>query len=222
MKRALWPLFAPYSLISAVHVGCLLGDSEWTYPTKLLLMPALAFTVTGAALLGAKHRARLGVMALLLAAIVASWLGDGAGFFFPMLGDELPAMIACFGLAHVLYMIAFARRSTRGFDKRGVLGYGAAYVALMALLVPHAGSLALPVMVYGLVLAGTALFALRVNRTVAWGGWWFLVSDAVLAFRVFWPDPLPEALGAVVMSTYTAGQGLIAYGMLRRLYPART
>lgn len=209
--RRFWPWFLPYALLSGLHVTLLAIDSALAYPTKLLLMPALLLAVVAVA--------RRQLMVLLSLAILASWLGDGSSFFFPMFDDELPLMLASFGLAHVFYMVAFWRARDR--DRRGFLAplllYAAAYVVLMAILLPHTGALAPAVLAYGLVLAGTAFLSTRVNAFTSWGGFWFLASDAMLAFRIFWPQDLPHWTGMFVMATYTLGQGLIAYGLLKRL-----
>lgn len=216
-RRTLSRWFLPFALISAAHVALLLADSALTYPTKLLLMPALGLTVL--AVVAAQRIRMYLIIALLLAAIAASWLGDGSAAFFPMFDDELPMMLASFGVAHVLYMVAFWK--ARDVDRPGLLPmlafYAAAYAVFMTVLFPHTGALCIPVLIYGLVLAGTALLSTRVNTVAAWGGFWFLCSDATLAFRMFWPKELPGWTGGLVMATYTLGQGLIAGGLLRRL-----
>lgn len=212
-----WPWFLPYALLSTVHVLLLLLGSALACPTKLLLMPLLLVGVAaGAVLLRAPTFALLVLLGL---AILASWLGDGSATFFPMFDDELPVMLASFGLAHLLYMMAFwrARDADRGRVIAALVFYAVVYLAFMAALFPHTGALRVAVLIYGLVLAGTALLATRVNAVTAWGGFCFLVSDATLAFRIFWPHEFPDWTGAVVMVAYTVGQGLIAYGVLTRV-----
>lgn len=213
--------FLPYTVISVVHVTALFSEHPIAEPTKLLLMPALAIAVLWAGLgadAGVTRRAR-GGFALLLGAIVCSWLGDGAGTFFPMLPDELPAMLACFGVAHLLYLGVMW--PGRGVARRkfstwaGV--YLLAYVALMVVLLPRAGSLSVAVAVYGVLLACTAAFASRCGAVVAWGGAWFMVSDAILSLRLFLPEAMPDWTSGAVMLTYTLGQGLLAYGIVEAL-----
>lgn len=226
--RALLP-FAPYAAVSVVHVLALFLGLPIHAPTKLLLMPALAIGVIWAAakpspgLLGAggaggAGEAR-GAIVLLVIAVGFSWLGDGAATFFPLFDDELPMMLLCFGLAHVGYVLLMWR--VRGVAVRRFpawsLVYIAAYAALMALLVPHTGALSVPVMIYGLLLVATAAMASRCGAVIAWGGAWFLVSDAILAFRIFVPDAMPAWTGGAVMLTYTLGQGLIAAGVVAAL-----
>lgn len=220
--RRLLP-FIPYTLVSALHVVLLFADLPGAPPTKLLLMPLLAAAVVWVC--RSEGTRFWGVAAALVLGIGLSWLGDGAATFFPMFDDELPMMLLCFGLAHVVYVVLMWRGP--GIAERKLPGwsliYVAAYVALMVVLVPHTGSLMVPVMLYGLLLVATAAVASRCGAVVAWGGFWFLVSDAILAFRIFIPDEMPDWTGGAVMLTYTLGQGLITYGIaakLRRRLPA--
>lgn len=217
MKR-IWPAFVIYVLVSVVHVWALFVQHGIHAPTKLLLMPflALAVLVTCSGQRGVAWKTAL----LLIAGILFSWLGDGAATFFPMFDDELPMMLANFGIAHLIYMWVFWR--SPGVKSRTKLPlwsavYAVAYLVLMVLLVPHTGVLTIPVMLYGLVLVGTATLASLVSKTVAWGGFWFLVSDAILAFRIFTPEVMPQWTSGAVMVTYTLGQLLIAYGVTWRI-----
>lgn len=214
--HALLP-FAPYAAVSAVHVGLLVAGHALAGPSKLLLMPLLAVAVLWASTSIRPWPRR--VMLILVFAIAMSWLGDGAGAFFPGL-PELPLMLLFFGVAHLAYMWLFWR--TPEVARRKVvpwwaLGYAAWWIVLVLIIGPATGALLVPVMVYGLVLGGTAALSTRCGPIIAWGGFWFLVSDTVLAFRIFMPDALPAWAGGAVMLTYTLGQGLIGYGVVRAL-----
>lgn len=215
--RRPWLPFLPYILVSVAHVVLLSLDSELAGPTKLMLMPALALAaVWGVATVRPWPRA---AMALLLGAILFSLLGDGSSTFFPMFEDELPMMLLCFGLAHVSYLLLMWRArgiAVRPFGPRALV-YVLAYAVLMTLLLPHTGALAAPVAIYGLLLVGTAAMASRCGAVVAWGGVWFLVSDAILAFRIFLPDAMPGWTSGMVMLSYTLGQGLIVFGITSAL-----
>ncbi len=97
--------FIPYIALSVVHVGALaVGADEVAGPTKLTLMPLLAFAVVW----GLRSAVGSGASILLLAAIGLSWLGDGAATFFPW-APTVPMMLLCFGLAHVCYIVLFWR-----------------------------------------------------------------------------------------------------------------
>lgn len=200
--------FAPYIVMSAIHVIALAAQSNLAGPTKLWLMPLLAIP----ALLNLKLRPTSAI-ALLLAALLFSWLGDGAGAFFPS-GPELPLMLAFFGLAHVAYILLFTRHLGIRRLPWWTLIYAAWWIAMLIVLGPHTGPLLTAVAVYGLLLAGTAAAAARCHTLVVTGAVFFLASDTILSFRLFLPDALPDWASPAVMLTYTLGQGLLVAGAL--------
>lgn len=210
----LWA-FAPFIAVSILHVVLLAVESPLAGPTKLLLMPLLAVPVV----LSARKLGPRSALVLLLAALLFSWLGDGAGAFFPT-APELPLMLLFFGIAHVAYILLFARHLAIRRMPWWALIYVAWWVAMIAILGPHTGVLLIAVAVYGLVLGGTAAFSARCHPLVAVGGAFFLTSDTILAFRLFLPDALPSWSSPAVMLTYTIGQGLIVAGALLSLRKA--
>lgn len=201
--------FLPYTVVSLLHVVLLAVDSPLAAPTKLLLMPLLAVPVV----VSARRLVPRSTLILLLAAVFFSWLGDGAGTFFPG-GPELPLMLLFFGIAHVAYILLFARHLSTRRMPWWALVYAGWWVAMIAVLGPHTGGLLVAVALYGLVLAGTAAFAARCHPVIAVGGSFFLASDTILAFRLFRPDSLPPWSSPAVMLTYTIGQGMIVAGAL--------
>ncbi|MFS0854409.1 lysoplasmalogenase family protein [Microbacterium sp. 179-I 3D4 NHS] len=204
----LWA-FTPYAAASVVHVILLAVESPAAGPTKLILMPLLALPV----ILAARSVARRSAVVLLLVALLFSWLGDGAGTFFPA-APELPVMLGCFAAAHVAYIALFVRHLARRRMPWWTLVYAAWWIAMIVALGPHTGALLLAVGAYGLVLAGTAAFSARCHPWVATGGAFFLASDTILAFRLFLPEALPAWSSPAVMLTYAVGQGLIVAGAL--------
>src|SRR5690606_33767001 len=111
---------------------------------------------------------------LLLVALVFSWLGDGAGAFFPD-GPELPLMLLFFGLAHIAYIVLFIRLLRVRRLPRWTLVYAVWWIAMVLVLAPHAGGLLIAVAVYGLLLGGTAVFAARCHPLVVVGSVFFLI-----------------------------------------------
>lgn len=213
--RALIP-FIPYIIVSVVHVVLNLFDLPGRgFETKQLLMPALALAVVWAT-----WRIRpwpRAALILLLGAILFSWIGDGAGRFFPGL-PTLPMMILFFGIAHLLYIALFWRAPGIGDARRvpwWALVYLVWWIATLIIVGPHAGDLLIPLAVYGLVLGGTAVLSTRLGAVVAWGGAFFLVSDTIIAFREFLE--VPAWISEFVMPTYTLGQGLIVFGVVAAL-----
>lgn len=208
--RSSWFGFAPYIALSIVHVAALaMGAGAVAGPTKLLLMPLLAVAVVW----GARGAGWTPAFTLLLVAIGMSWLGDGAGTFFPF-APELPVMLLFFGLAHLCYIRLFWHDLAVRRVPLWAAVYGVWWIVLLAVLWPHLGGLAIAVAVYGLVLGGTAVAASRCHPLVVWGSVFFLTSDSVLAFRLFLPDAMPDWTSPLVMLTYCLGQGLIAAGVL--------
>lgn len=214
-----WWGFWLYAALSAFHVGAIIlshlhpGDDALVYPSKLLLMPALAFAASWAL----RGTAWSAAATVLLLAIGFSWLGDGAGFFFPFT-DKLPPMLACFGIAHLLYIWLFVRPVARRPVPMWSVIYGTWWIVMVLVLWPHLGVLAVAVAAYGLVLGGTAVVSTRGSAITAVGGVFFLASDSILAVRLFLEDALPAQLsGPGVMTTYTLGQGLLVFGIVRLL-----
>lgn len=211
-RRSTDPLvwaFLPYVSVSALHVVLLAVGSSLAGPTKLLLMPLLAVPV----LVSLRRIAPRAASILAGAAIVFSWFGDSAGAFFPA-APEVPLMLLFFGVAHLAYIALFARYLARRRMPWWAAAYAAWWVAMLVVLGPHTGGLLPAVAAYGLVLGATAAFSARCHPLVAAGGVFFLVSDTVLALRLFLPDSLPSWSSPAIMLTYTIGQGLIIAGAL--------
>ena len=72
----LWIGFAPFAVVSIIHIVALAaGADSVADPTKLMLMPALAIAVFW----GGSGSRWGSAYTLLLTAIALSWIGDGAG-----------------------------------------------------------------------------------------------------------------------------------------------
>lgn len=218
-RIAPWVPFVPYAVISLLHVTLLALGHPLAGPTKLLLMPALALAaVWGVASWAGRGTWPRAALLGLVAAVAASWLGDGAGTFFPGL-PELPLMLLWFGVAHVVYIVLFVRTRdlARGRVPWWAYGYIAWWGVLIAVLGPHTGSLFFAVAAYGVLLGATAVAASRCGPMIAWGGVWFIASDSILAFRLFMPEALPAWTSPAVMVTYVVGQGLLVAGTVAAL-----
>lgn len=193
---------------------------------KPLLMPALAASFAAATVEHADDPARRAT----LAAHGLSWAGDVA--LLEPGETRFLAGVGSFLGAHLAYLAAFGRRGRPLADPAGRRGPIAA-AALWAVAAPlmargaarTAPALRVPVMGYIGVLLGMGAASTRLAddvdpraaATIMAGAGLFLTSDTVIGTREFLlADPGPRS-DAVVMATYTAGQGLIALGIVRML-----
>ncbi|MHA7133176.1 lysoplasmalogenase [Oerskovia turbata] len=155
-----------------------------------------------------------------LVALGFSWLGDSAPDLSS--GDaSFLTMVGFFLVAQVAYLIVFWPYRGRSLLRRplALVPYGLALGALIAVCAPYAGSLLVPVVVYGVCLVSMGVLSTGVDRVAGIGGAIFLVSDALIALGAFVPGftvPGPLSSGFWVMLTYLAGQALLVVGILRR------
>jgi alkenylglycerophosphocholine/alkenylglycerophosphoethanolamine hydrolase len=215
LKARLLP-FVPYAVIALTHLGTLLvSDGPASTITKPFLMPAL--------LAGLLWSLRPPISSLLIFAAL--------GITFSFLGDVLFASpgdigfllgLGGFFLAHSAYLLLF----TRPMRERRIPWFAGAYVLWWAVLVlclaPSVGALLVPVAAYGLVLAASSAAALGAGRLAAIGALLFLVSDTLLAVKLFLPGWDFYPIDFIIMSLYVAAQGLIALAVASRGYRFRS
>jgi alkenylglycerophosphocholine/alkenylglycerophosphoethanolamine hydrolase len=207
--------FVPYAVVSLIHLAALTVGAGWAGPTKVLLMPALLLAV-----LAHLPRTRPIVVLWLGLGILFAWCGDvlfgmpgGIGFLLALGG---------FMLAHLAHLALFRWPLRRRGLTWWAFAYLAWWLALILVLGPHLGALIVPVAIYGVVLGASAAFALGTNPVTAVGAFLFLVSDSILAFKLFWPGFELWQQDAIIMLFYCTGQGLIAFGAVRQGMRART
>ena len=198
---------------------------RWRMLVKPLLMPTLA---------GAFALATPGDTSTLRRGTLAAHALSGAGDV-ALLRHSDTAFLAGLGSffgAHIAYVASFATEGRPLSDREHLTGVKAA-AATFATLGPALGwaagrsspSLRAPVVAYAGIL--TSMFAtssrlgehlpLEARRAVVIGTGTFLASDATIGLRRFvLRNPRPRS-DAVVMATYTAGQGLIAAGVAHAL-----
>lgn len=157
-----------------------------------------------------------------LAALVLSLVGD----VFLMFGDGARASdrafiagLVSFLLAHLAFVAAFAQ-GLRAPELPGWLAAVVFYaVALLFVLLPRAGALKLPVLVYCLVLAAMVFAAAARHATLGdadslravLGALLFMLSDSLLAWRRF--GSRYRGAQALILSTYWGAIGLIAWSV---------
>jgi uncharacterized membrane protein YhhN len=207
-----FPAFAPYFVISLAYLsGILAGLPALTEAIKPLLIPALilafGLTLMSRRSVGSPNPTPLAA-ALTLGGLVLSWAGDVA------LGPSFELGLGFFLLAHLCYIAAFwtSFRMKPSWWSLLALPW---FAGLLWLLAPSLGALLPVVGVYGAVLGFMAASATRGNLFTILGGIFFVVSDSMLAFRIFTPLFQSPPEDAFIMLTYLLAQAFIVVGILR-------
>jgi len=186
-------------------------------PLTTLLIIGVAASLAGAApgATGAYARWILVALALSLCGDVFLMFGDGA-----RTSDRaFIAGLVSFLLAHVAFVLAFAQ-DLRAPALPGWLAAVVFYaLALLFVLLPRAGKLKLPVLVYCLVLAAMVFAAAARHASLheadtlraVLGALLFLASDSLLAVRRF--VKRYRGAQALILSTYWSAIALIAWSV---------
>lgn len=148
-----------------------------------------------------------------VAAAALCGLGDGLG---ASTGLTI-VLLSLFLLGHIAYLLALwpTRRRSLAWGP-GAIAY--AIVALIAggIVAVGAGPLAVPVLLFALVLAAVAAFA-AIDVPGFVGGLLFMIGDLVLGLHLFVIE-MPEPLSSIsVLVAYTTGQALLAVSLQQRL-----
>lgn len=217
-------LQALYLLLALFHIAARALEIPLAATvTKPLLMPLLAAWLYTAA------QDRRSALRWVFAALVFSTIGDVLliGADHPQRGfSYFLGGVAAFGLAQMAYIGQFVQCTQGGIGRwfhkpvpaLALLPYLA--VMLVILLPRTAGPVRPAMIVYGILLVGMVLAAIhaRPPRAAPWlpaGALLFLFSDSLLAFDRF-HTPIPLS-GVWIMTSYLAGQGLIALGSLETM-----
>ncbi len=148
-----------------------------------------------------------------VAAAALCGLGDGLG---ATTGLTI-VLLGLFLLGHIAYIVALwpTRRRSLAWGP-GVIAY--AVIALIAgsIIAVGAGPLAVPVLLYALVLAAVAALA-AIDVPGLFGGLLFMIGDLVLGLGLFVID-IPDPLRSIaVLVAYVAAQALLAVSLQQRL-----
>jgi uncharacterized membrane protein YhhN len=208
--------FLPYAVVGVIHLVALaLTAGAVATATKPLLMPALLL-----ALLWSLPRLRTEIALLGTLAIVFSWLGDISLMNSGDLG--FLSGLGFFLLAHVAYLVLYARRMRRRRLPWWSVIYVLWWIALVAVLAPHTGVLLVPVAIYGLALGAVGVLGASCDRLIVIGSALFVLSDTMLGLHRFLPGFEPWQIDTTIMVAYILGQGLMCAGIVRsaRLFNA--
>lgn len=189
-------------------------DGEYNMYTKPLLMPLLMLYMYESS----KGGVILSTLLLFLA-LVFSWVGDLALMYeeYFLLG------VGAFFIAQVLYVIIFIKGGSVPYQISWVkiITVGLYGISFLYILLPHAGDLQIPIVIYGIsLMAMVATASMRdINSPdrsyllVAIGAVFFLISDTMIAVDKF-VNTIPMG-DILIMSTYLIAQYLIVEGLIR-------
>jgi uncharacterized membrane protein YhhN len=196
-------LLTGFFVFALVHLGLQLADiAPWVTVTK----PLPALCLLAYALMTGRHR--LVAFALLFSAAADVAL-DLDGWFI--------AGVVLFGLAHVSYLIAFARLGARP-RVPVIVAYLLVWGATMWWLWPGLDSMRVQLAVYSLLVTAMAIMASGLTWRTALGGALFVVSDGLIAAGMAGWHELPQQ-DTWVMVTYFAAQFLLTTGSPARRSP---
>ena len=214
-----------YILIGALDVAIeLSGHTSLKFFTRPLLMPVLiAFYALGAGKLVRRDW-------FVIAALVFSWFGDLA--LMIAAGSKILFLtgLVSFLVAHICYINAYIlvrdRSGAMILREKSWLAIPILMFlgAMLSQVLPAVTSdMWAPITIYTLVIGTMSIFALNRYKRVSDSSFWlvfvgaltFMLSDALIAINTFLCYGTLYMGGVWIMTTYIAGQYMIATGMLR-------
>jgi len=196
------------------------GASALIYAARLFEPPSLArsaFKTTTVTALALAVLA-LGGSPLLIVALALSAVGD---FWLSHEGERaFLAGLVSFALAHLAYLALLWQAFALGPLVWAVaLPLGVAALSTLWWLVPYAGRLAGPVLVYVALVGGVAFFASGhpMQPWVGLGGLAFATSDFLLGivhFRLSPDHPMHRPAARFLWALYVAAQWLLVWGLM--------
>lgn len=204
--RIKWWAFAPFALLTFIHLSALaVGSPKLADGTQSFLMAVLLLGFLLAIPPGAGLARVLGSLALL-----GSALGDNSDLG----GAQFLQGLGAFAFAHLAYLALFVWGLK--LRARNIRVWALAYLLLLGLILflvlPHAGSMQIPVIIYAVLILLMAAMGTAGNRAIAFGAALFVISDAILSLTLFIPDFTFWQSDLGIMFCYTIGQGLIICG----------
>ena len=199
-RPVLWVLIAAFGVCSVLDLlSEALGWDRASDVFRTLALPLL---------IGCLFAARppmTRTIILVVGALLFSWLGDTLG------ETGFVVKIALFLVAQWFFIAAFWPYRLTSLLRRplAVFCYATLLVVLVAVLIRPAGSLALPVVIYGLSLVTMAILASGLNTWGTIGGLSFVVSDTLLGMKEFYLLPAPDLMDFVIMLGYLAAEVLL-------------
>lgn len=203
------------NLVAAVLLDLELGDPALLTLARDVTMWLLAPPIAIALLVMGAWRHAAGNCHV--AAVLLCWLGDGLG----SLTGETVVLLGLFLPAAVAFLAALwpSRRRSLAWGWAAI-GYGIVGAISGGVIAVGAGPLAVPVLLYALLIAAVAAFA-AIDTAGLLGGLLLLAGVLVLGIGLFLIE-IPDALRAfAVLVLYVLGQALLAVSLEQRLGLAR-
>ncbi|MCW9033403.1 MAG: lysoplasmalogenase [Rhodospirillales bacterium] len=205
--------FILLALSTAFAVAHLYGLQYGLFPSKPLIKAPVVIFLCIYAFMNSEGRTRL----FLCVALLFSDLGD---IFLAMEPSFFLHGLISFLVAHLFYIALFLRHKEDAVEKRHILigiAFAAYGVCLVAFLYPSLGTMAIPVMVYAIILilmGVTANMGAFGTPMVALGALSFILSDSGIAVNKF-HMPM-EWLGYITWPLYVVAQFLIVLGATKK------
>lgn len=202
------PWIVAFAAATVAHLALLAGDvTPWDSITKCFLAPLLIGWVLQ--LQGPK---------LLVVALIGCFFGD---LFLELDKAWFPVGMAAFAVAHVCFIVFFVQRGA-GQRLKTMLWLPVVFAVVAAALIAWCWS-GLPsdikplVPIYAVLLSGTAMTALAVDKRAGVGAVAFLISDGIIAASEadrFDPDAV--AVKLAIMALYISAIFLLTTGIMNK------
>jgi len=198
-----------FILLSIIYLNCILFNSAILvfYLKPLLILPLII-----AVLISTNFANKF----ILLVALIFSWLGDILLLFVFKDAIYFILGLVAFLTAHIFYIVLFTKEIKKVNGKiqfkNGLVAIVVYLGTMLLALIPHLGSLVIPVVVYAVVISTMLYMAYLLSFYWAkpasiyllTGSFSFILSDSILAFNKFYhPIPMSDLL---IMATYLYAQ----------------
>jgi uncharacterized membrane protein YhhN len=199
------------NLVAALLLDLELGDATVLTLARDATMWLLVLPIAVALLVMGAWRHAAGVCHVV--AVLLSWLGDGLG----SATGETAVLLGLFLLAAIAFLAALWPSRHRSLAWGwAAIGYGIVGAVSGGVIAIGAGALAVPVLLYALLIAAVAAFA-AIDTAGLLGGLLVLSSVLVLGIGLFVIE-IPDALRAIaVLVMHVGGQALLAVSLQQRL-----
>lgn len=217
MKRLFVIIFIGFSML---YLGIIsIGREDIAWFLKPLLLPILLYGVAVSNNFPTKN--------LLLTALAFSWLGDIILMFSEKGALYFIIGLVAFLVSHIFYIVVFTKQKSKAKVTANIFFWLSGVLVLLylknmlTLLYPILGDLKIPVTIYAATISLMLIVACRgffswndhARYLILFGAVCFVVSDSLLAINKFY-SPLPDA-SFWIMITYLTAQFCISAGILK-------